>query len=62
VEDNKERGGRSLKAIGIILIVFGAIGLMLSAMMFGDIGIAAGIGSVTAILSGIGFLITNKRS
>ena len=50
-----------MKAIGIILIIFGIIGIGLSAMMFGDIGIAAGIGSITAILSGIGFLKINKR-
>lgn len=50
-----------MKAIGIILIVFGIIGLAMSAMMFGDISIAGGIGSITALLSGIGFLKVNKR-
>lgn len=32
----------------------------MSTMMFGDIGLAAGIGSVTAILSGIGFYKVDK--
>lgn len=50
-----------LKAIAIILIILGIIGLLLSTAMFGDIGIASGIGSITAILSGIGFININKR-
>lgn len=50
-----------MKVISIILIVVGVIGLLLSTMMFGDIGLAAGIGSVTAILSGIGFMNVNKK-
>lgn len=50
-----------MKVIGILLIVVGIFGLLLSSMMFGDIGIAAAIGSVTGILSGIGFLMLNKR-
>jgi energy-converting hydrogenase Eha subunit C len=44
-----------MKAIAISLIVFGIIGLLLSFVMYGDIGIAAAIGSITAILCGIGF-------
>jgi hypothetical protein len=44
-----------MKAIAIILIVFGIIGLLLSFVMYGDIGIAAAIGSITAILCGFGF-------
>lgn len=50
-----------MKAIPIILIVIGVIGLLLSTMMFGDIGLAAGIGSVTAILSGVGLYNLNKQ-
>lgn len=50
-----------MKVISIILIVVGIVGLILSTMMFGDIGLAAGIGSVTAILSGIGFMNVNKK-
>lgn len=50
-----------MKAIAIILIVIGALGLFLSTLMFGDIGLAAAIGSVTALLSGVGFLYVNKK-
>ena len=49
-----------MKVIGIILIVFGGIGIVLAGAMFGDIGLAAGIGAITAILSGVGFLLVVK--
>jgi hypothetical protein len=49
-----------MKIIGILLLIVGAIGVLLGSMMFGDIGIAALIGAVTAILSGIGFLKLSK--
>ena len=50
-----------MKTIGIILIVVGVVGMILGGMMFGDIGIAAMIGAVTAILSGIGFLTVSRK-
>lgn len=49
-----------MKVISIILLIVGGIGLLLSTMMFGDIGVAAAIGSITAILTGVGFLKLNK--
>ena len=49
-----------MKIIGILLLVVGVIGILLGSMMFGDIRIAAMIGAVTAILSGIGFIQCNK--
>jgi hypothetical protein len=49
-----------MKPVGIILIVIGGIGLIMGGAMFGDIGIAAWIGAVTALVSGIGFLKLNK--
>ncbi|SDZ65603.1 hypothetical protein SAMN05421736_1263 [Evansella caseinilytica] len=49
-----------MKSIGIILIAVGVIGILLSFLMFGDIGIAAFIGALSALLSGIGFLQVNK--
>lgn len=51
-----------MKVIGILLIILGAIGLLLGLMMFGDIGIAAIIGALSALLSGIGFLIAAKQN
>lgn len=50
-----------MKVIAILLIVVGILGLLTSTLMFGDIGIAAAIGSITGLLSGIGFLMLNKR-
>ena len=51
-----------MKVIGILLIILGAIGLLLGLMMFGDIGIAAIIGALSALFSGIGFLIAAKQN
>lgn len=50
-----------MKAIGIILIVLGALGIVMGLMMFGDIGLACIMGALSALLSGIGFLITSRR-
>lgn len=50
-----------MKVLGIILIVFGIIGFMIGGAMFGDIGISAWIGSIVSMLTGIGFIITNKK-
>jgi len=50
-----------MKVIGVLLLIFGVAGLAMSANMFGDISIAGGIGSVTALLSGIGFLLSKKN-
>ena len=50
-----------MKAIGIILIVLGALGIVMGLMMFGDIGLACLVGALTAVLSGIGFLLVSRR-
>lgn len=50
-----------MKAVGVLLIILGVIGVMLGMMMFGDIGIAAIIGALSALLSGIGFLAADRR-
>ncbi|PZW96475.1 hypothetical protein [Lachnoanaerobaculum umeaense] len=51
-----------MKVIGILLIILGIIGIVMGGMMFGDIGIACIVGAMSALLSGIGFLIASKRS
>lgn len=50
-----------MKVIGIILIVLGALGIFMGLMMFGDIGLACLVGALTAVLSGIGFLLASRR-
>ncbi|WP_249870562.1 hypothetical protein [Oceanobacillus saliphilus] len=49
-----------MKITATILLIVGIIGIILSTMMFGDIGLAAFIGSFASLLSGIGFLQVNK--
>lgn len=49
-----------MKVIGIILIIFGVLGLLIAGMMFGDIGVAAGIGSIVGILAGVGLIQTSQ--
>ena len=51
-----------MKVIGILLIIVGILGIIMGGMMFGDIGIACMVGAVAALLSGFGFLSTNKKS
>lgn len=50
-----------MKVIGILLIIVGVLGILMGMMMFGDIGIACLVGAVTALLSGIGFMISSKK-
>ncbi len=50
-----------MKVIGILLIIVGILGILMGMMMFGDIGIACLVGAVTALLSGIGFMIVGKK-
>ncbi|MEC2073594.1 MULTISPECIES: hypothetical protein [Alkalihalophilus] len=50
-----------IKGIAITLVSIGVLGLLLSTMMYGDIGIAAAIASITALLSGVGFLKMAKQ-
>ena len=48
------------KTVGILLLIVGVLGILMGAMMFGDIGIACMVGAVSALLSGIGFLSIAK--
>jgi len=50
-----------MKAIGIILIVIGAVGIIMGINMIGDIGIAAIVGALAALVSGIGFILADKK-
>lgn len=50
-----------MKVIGILLIVLGTIGFLLGLMMYGDIGIACIVGALSALLSGIEFLLISKK-
>ncbi len=50
-----------MKVIGILLVILGVIGIVLGAMMFGDIGIACIVGALSALLSGIGFIKVSKK-
>lgn len=50
-----------MRGIAITLIIIGVIGILLSFVMFGDIAIAGFIGSITALLSGIGFNMVHQQ-
>lgn len=50
-----------MKIIAILLIIIGVFGVIMGSMMFGDIGIAALIGALAALLSGIGFFMVSKH-
>ncbi|MEZ9955425.1 hypothetical protein AB4395_23500 [Vibrio splendidus] len=50
-----------MKKIGIALVAVGVVGSLMGAMMFGDIGLAAMIGSIVGILSGVGFIQLDKK-
>lgn len=48
-----------MKIISLLLVFLGVVGLGVSGMMFGDLGIAGGIGSLSALLSGVGFWLAD---
>lgn len=50
-----------MKIIGILLIILGIVGIGCGFLAYGDIGIACWIGGLSALLSGIGFMVTAKR-
>lgn len=49
------------KAIEILLIVLGILSIIMGLMMFGDIGIVRIVGTISVLLSGIGFLSLQKN-
>ena len=50
-----------MKVIAILLVLVGVLGIVMGTMMFGDIGIACMVGGMSALLSGIGFLLAAKK-
>lgn len=50
-----------MKLIALLLFLLGVVGIIIGSMMFGDIGIAAIIGALGALLSGIGFWRVGNR-
>ena len=50
-----------MKIIGVLLSLLGIGGLFIGGFMFGDIGIACGVGALAALFSGIGFLQVDKK-
>ena len=44
------------KAIGVLLLFIGILGILAGLMMFGDIGIACIVGALGSLLPGIGFV------
>jgi hypothetical protein len=50
-----------MKVIAVLLVLVGVLGLVMGTMMFGDIGIACMVGGMSALLSGIGFLLAAKK-
>ena len=50
-----------MMVLGILLIIWGVIGIAMGMMMFGDIGVACIVGAVAAILCGIGFILINNK-
>ena len=51
-----------MKVIGILLILVGIGGFVLSTMAFGDIGVSFGYAGAIALLTGIGFMIASKKA
>lgn len=50
-----------MKVIAILLIIVVIMGIALGGMMYGDIGIACVVGALSALLSGTGFIIADKK-
>lgn len=48
-----------MKIFGIILVIWGIIGIILGQIMFGDIGISCTYAALTSIIVGIGFIKNN---
>ena len=51
---------KAVMVIGILLVLTGIIGFILGGSMFGDIGVAAMIGAVAALLSGLGLIAVSR--
>lgn len=56
----KEDGDFLMKEIGIILLSLGVLGILMAVQMFGDIGVACGVAALCSLVTGVGFLKTDK--
>ncbi|EDK34905.1 hypothetical protein [Clostridium kluyveri] len=50
-----------MKIIGIILIIVGIAGIIVGCVVRGNIGIATIIGALAGLISGIGFILVDKK-
>ncbi|MFL0197409.1 hypothetical protein ACJDU8_17840 [Clostridium sp. WILCCON 0269] len=50
-----------MKVIGIILIIVGIAGIIVGCVVRGNIGIADIIGALAGLISGIGFILADKK-
>ncbi len=50
-----------MKIIGILLLLWGVLGILGSFTIASDVGVACFIGAGSGLLSGIGFLIASKN-
>lgn len=57
----KRKGSLIVKIVSILLIIVGVIGVAMAMIMYGDIGIACMVGSISSFLSGIGFFMMEKK-
>ena len=51
----------TMKAIWILLMILGVLGISMSFIMYGDIGVACFVGALSALLSGIGFFLVGRK-
>lgn len=51
-----------MRAIGIVLVVLGALGVVFSVVTFSVASVGIGLACLCAALSGVGFLVADRRT